>query len=183
MQEPISGASESDALPGFGPTGQCLLGISKLASLTGGLIFMGLVVMSIVSITGRKLFSMPVPGDVEMLQVCSAFAASTFFAYCHLHGGDVKVDFFTTSARPSTVHLLDALGSTLFGLVGALIAWRTTLGVLTVKEAGETTMILGWPLWIGQMLMVPGFVLMALAGFYMAGLHLIERTRLAGEKA
>ena len=25
----------------------------------------------------------------------SAFAAASFFAYCHLNGGDVKVDFFT----------------------------------------------------------------------------------------
>jgi hypothetical protein len=33
-------------------------------------------------------------------------------------------------------------------------------------------MILGWPLWIAQILMVPGFVLLALAGFYMAVLHL-----------
>ncbi len=37
-------------------------------AIAGGLVFVGLVVMSIVSITGRKLFSWPVPGDVEMLQ-------------------------------------------------------------------------------------------------------------------
>ena len=33
-------------------------------------------------------------------------------------------------------------------------------------------MILALPLWIGQSLMVPGFVLLALAGFYMCGWHL-----------
>jgi len=83
----------------------------------------------------------------------------------------VKVDFFTSRLPASKVHFLDAIGSLLVGLFGALIAWRATAGALSVREAGETTMILGWPLWIGQILMVPGFVLLALAGFYMASWH------------
>ena len=38
---------------------------------------------------------------------------------------------------------------------------------MTVKEAGETSMILAWPVWIPQALMVPGFALLAVAGIYM----------------
>ena len=41
-----------------------------------------------------------------------------------------------------------------------------------VKASGETSVILGWPVWVPQMLMIPGFVLMALAGCYMVGAHL-----------
>lgn len=171
MQEPVLPAPSSAAFSGFGPVGHWLLRICKLSSVTGSLVFVGLVAMSLVSIVGRKLFSAPVPGDVELLQMCSAFAASGFFAYCHLNGGDVKVDFFTANSKPSRVHLLDCFGSVLVGLFGALIAWRTAAGVVSVEQAGETTMILGWPLWIGQMLMVPGFVLLACAGFYMAAVH------------
>lgn len=155
----------------FGPYGRGLLNASKVAAISGGLVFVALVVMSIISIVGRKLISAPVPGDVELLQVCSAFASSTFFAYCHLNGGDVKVDFFTHKMAPSKVHLLDAVGSGLVGLFGALITWRAGAGVLSVKDAGETTMILGWPLWVGQLLMLPGFLLLALAGAYMATYH------------
>src|SRR5512139_4117958 len=116
--------------------------------------------MSIVSIVGRKVASTPVPGDVELLQLCAAAAASTFFAYCHLINGDVKVDFFTHNLPSRIVHLLDALGSILLGVFGALIAWRTAAGALSLKEAGETIAILGLPVWVGQMLMVPGFVLL-----------------------
>jgi hypothetical protein len=35
-------------------------------------------------------------------------------------------------------------------------------------EVGETSAILGWPVWIAQALMVPGFLLLAAAGFYLA---------------
>jgi TRAP-type C4-dicarboxylate transport system permease small subunit len=156
----------------FGPQGRRLLAVCKVVAILGGLVFVALVVMSIVSIVGRKVASAPLPGDVELLQVCSAFAAACFFAYCHLVGGDVKVDFFTQHLRPSRVHALDMVGSLLVGLFGALIAWRAFAGAMAVKEAGETTMILSLPLWIGQILMVPGFVLLAIAGFYMAAQHL-----------
>jgi TRAP-type C4-dicarboxylate transport system permease small subunit len=171
MQPSDSEAAGGAALPAFGRGGRALLAVCKASAIAGALVFVLLVAMSIVSIVGRKLFAAPVPGDVELLQVCSAFAAASFFAYCHLAGGDVKVDFFTHRLRPALVHRLDAAGSLLVGLFGALLAWRTLAGALSVKEAGDTTMILGWPLWIGQLLMVPGFALLALAGFYMAARH------------
>lgn len=162
---------DAAATPPFGPVGRLLFAVSKGFAVIGALAFVVLVIMSIVSIVGRKLAAAPVPGDVEMLQMGAAAATACFFAYCHLNGGDVKVDFFTTRARPRTIHRLEALGSLLLGLVGALLAWRTAAGAMTVMAAGETSMILGWPTWIPQALMVPGLALFALAGFYRATLH------------
>ncbi|HZQ61391.1 MAG TPA: TRAP transporter small permease [Casimicrobiaceae bacterium] len=159
-----SRAAALGATPGRG--GRLLLALSRYMAITGGLVFLGIVIMEIVSIVGRKLFSWPVPGDVELLQMCAAFASAAFFAYCHMVRGDVKVDFFTHNLRADRVAMLDAFGSLLVGLFGALIAWRAGAGALTVKEAGETSAILEIPVWIAQALMVPGFLLLAAAGFY-----------------
>jgi TRAP-type C4-dicarboxylate transport system permease small subunit len=163
----------------LGPGGRLLLLLSKHLAIAGGLVFVALVVMSLVSIVGRKLFSWPVPGDVELLQMCAAFAASAFFAYCHMINGDVKVDFFTHNLSPKKVARLDAFASLLMGVFGTLLAWRTGVGALAVKEAGETSAILGFPVWIAYALMVPGFLLLAAAGFYMCS-HLL---RAAGRDA
>ena len=154
-----------------------LLQASRALAIAGGLVFVALVAMEIVSIVGRKLFSWTVPGDVEVLQMCAAFASATFFAYCHLVGGNVKVDFFTHSLAPRNVARLDAFGSLLVGAFGALIAWRSAAGALSIREVGETSAILGWPVWIAQALMVPGFVMLALAGFYMSAHHLRSSAR------
>ena len=183
MQEPIPGVADTGPGAAFGPTGKALLAVSKAAAIAGGLIFVALVVMSIVSIVGRKLVSTPIPGDVEVLQMCAAFGCAAFFAYCHLSNSDVKVDFFTAKASPATVHRLDAFGSLLFGTVGALLAWRSAAGALVVRASEETSMILGWPLWVAQALMVPGLVLMALAGFYMVVHHLVQAGRDTGSAA
>ncbi len=172
MQEPNPSAAAGVSPQDFGPYGRGLFSVSKWLALVGGALFVVLVAMSIVSIVGRKLFSAPVPGDVEILQMVAAFASATFFAYCHLNGGDVKVDFFTSRASATTTHVLDAMGSCLVGVVGSLITWRALEGALSIRAAGETSMILGWPLWLAQILMVPGFALLALAGFYLMALHL-----------
>jgi len=160
---------------GYGPGGRWLLAVSRRLAIAGGIVFVALVAMSIVSIVGRKLFAWPVPGDVELLQMCAAFASSAFFAYCHLANGDVKVDFFTHRLAPHRIAALDAAGSLLVGLFGALIAWRTAAGAVSLEEVGETSAVLGWPVWIAQALMVPGFALLAAAGFYLA----VHRLRLA----
>lgn len=164
MQEPSTGAGPGS---GFGPFGRALLAVSKWTAIAGGVVFVVIVAMSVVSIVGRKVASAPVPGDVELLQLCAAFASATFFAYTHLVRGDVKVDFFTNRLVPVGRAFLDAMGSLLVGLFGALIAWRTWAGAMMVKDAGETSAILELPVWIAQILMVPSFALLALAGFYM----------------
>ncbi len=150
-----------------GPYGRILFAMATWFAYAGGAVFIGLVVMSVVSIVGRKLFNAPVPGDVEVLQMSAAFASATFFAYCHLMHGDVKVDFFTANMSSKRRVLLDSAGSLLIALLGALLAWRTGIGALSLKEAGESSAILEVPVWIAQAMMVPSFVLMALAGFYM----------------
>jgi TRAP-type C4-dicarboxylate transport system permease small subunit len=170
MHEPPVDAAPQ-AIETFGAVGRALVVACKAAAVAGALVFVALVAMSIVSIGGRKLFSAPVPGDVELLQLCAAFASATFFAWCHLNHGDVKVDFFTDRLPSAWLHALDGFGSLLVGAFGALIAWRTAAGAVALHATGETTMIVGVPLWLGQALMVPGFVLLALAGLYMAGWH------------
>ncbi len=150
-----------------GPYGRVLLATATWFAYVGGVVFIGLVIMSVVSIVGRKLFNAPVPGDVEVLQMSAAFASATFFAYCHLMHGDVKVDFFTANMSSQRRVLLDSAGSLLIGLLGALLAWRTGVGALSLKEAGESSAILEIPVWLAQAMMVPSFVLMALSGFYM----------------
>lgn len=179
MQEPMPD-SPGHGFADFGPVGQVLVFLCKLGSVLGGLIFVALVNMSIVSIVGRKLFSAPVPGDLELMQMGSAVGAAAFFAYCHLTRNDVKVDFFTQNLNPRIIAWLDAMGSLLVGLFGALISWRTWVGAMSLKEAGETSAILGWPIWLAQVLMVPGFLLLAAAGFYMAA-HFVRQATGAGK--
>ena len=59
-----------------GPVGRALVGTCKVFAMAGALVFVGIVVMSVISITGRKLFSHPIQGDAEFY--VDAFARYAF---------------------------------------------------------------------------------------------------------
>ena len=113
----------------------------------------------------------------------AAGAIASFFAHCHLQGGDVKVDFFTQNAPPRRLLLMEAAGSLLVGLFGVLLAWRTAAGAMSLHEVGESSPILAWPMWLAQAAVVPGMVLLALSGFYMSCVYMSQRRALKGSAA
>lgn len=163
----VEHATDPEALP-YGPWGMRLYAVSKAFALAGGAVFIALVGMSLISIVGRKLWSLPVPGDFEVLQMGAAVAAGTFFAYCQMADGHVRVDFFTNWIPAPVRHLLDGLAALLMSAVALLVGWRTAVGAIASFESGETSLMLGWPGWISIALIVPSFLLFALTSFYVA---------------
>jgi TRAP-type mannitol/chloroaromatic compound transport system permease small subunit len=165
--EPDRGVLHED-LPQRGPWGERLFQVSKAFALAGGMLFIALIVMSLVSIIGRKLFLMPVPGDIELMQMGTAVASAALLGYCEMEGKHLRVDFFTANLGERPKAVLDSIAHLLLGLVAALIAWRTTVAAISIQEAGETSMMLGWPVWPAIALIVPSMVVLALAGLYNA---------------
>lgn len=161
----------------FDPFGNMLLAVCKVVACIGGLVMVGITCLSIVSIVGRKLAAAPILGDVEILQMVAAPAIACFFAYCHMIGGDVKVDFIAERFSKRTQDVLDCIGSLLLAFVAALLAWRTGAGAIALHESGETSALLSWPMWISQALLVPGFALQTIVGLYMFFRHLINNAR------
>lgn len=152
-------------------TGRVLFGLSRGFALLGGLVMIGLTLMTLVSIAGRALLSQPLQGDYELIQIGSAIAIASFLPLTQLRGGHVIVDFFTARSRPAVRAGLDAFGALLVALAGAVIAWRMTDGARSLAAANDQTTILGFPTWIAVALMVPSFALLAAAGLYTAWRH------------
>ena len=178
----LAGASEAPATAAFGPWGQRLHGLTRAFAIAGGVGFIALVAMSIVSIVGRKLAASPVSGDIEMMQMGTAVASAAMLAYCEMEHHHLRVDFFTTRLSAAARHRLDALSHLLLAVVAAVVAWRTGVGSASLKEAGEASMLLLWPVWTVVAAMVPSFALLALAGLYNAG-HYWRAAAQAAERA
>ena len=157
------------------PIGRALFALSRAFALAGGIIVVALTVATLVSIVGRALFSTPLQGDYELIQIGSAIAVAAFLPLTQLRGGHVIVDFFTAHSRPGLRASLDTLGALLVGIAGGVLAWRMTVGAISLQQANDQTTILGFPTWIAVALMVPSFALLGLDGLYTAWLHLARR--------
>lgn len=154
--------------PPHSTLGMALLALSKGFALVGGAIFVALIAMSLISIVGRKLIAAPIPGDMELMQMGSAMAAAAFFPYCQMNDGHVRVDFFTTWMSAHRRAQLDGIAALLLAAVAVLLAWRTTAGAITSFDSGETSLMLGWPVWLAIAGIVPSLVLLACTGLYIA---------------
>ena len=148
-------------------------------ALAGGAVACGVALMTVASIAGRALIAKPIPGDVELTQFGIGLSISLCLPWCQLHGSNIIVDFFTQTVSARSLRRLDAFGALLLALMTALLAWRTATGALAIHEAGETSMILGLPMWWAYAVLAPGLALTALIALLQAGLHLQGRTMTA----
>lgn len=150
--------------------------LALLFALLGGLAASAVGVLTASSIVGRALWSSPIPGDVELTQFGIALAISLCLPWCQLHGANIIVDFFTARAAARTQRLLDGVGAVLLAAMTALLAWRTAVGATSVQDAGETSMILGLPMWIVYAVLAPGFALTMAIAIYQAWCHFTGRS-------
>ncbi len=148
-----------------------LIMAGKTMAISGGVLFIALIAMSLVSIIGRKLGFGSVNGDIELMQAGTAVAATAFLPYCTLLGEHIKVDFFTENMRDSLKRPIDGIAEILFAAVSALLVWRTILSAIATHESQEVTTLVSLPLWIPTALLVPGLLLMMICAIYRAYAH------------
>ena len=129
--------------------------------------------VTVVSVIGRAAFARPIFGDVELTQIGIAVCISLCLPWCQFKRGHIIVDFFTQRLPAPQQWLLDALGGVLIGIMYLLLAWRSSVGALSVHEAHETTMILGLPMWWAYAGLVPGLLLSAVVACWQAALLVV----------
>jgi TRAP-type C4-dicarboxylate transport system permease small subunit len=67
--------------------------------------------------------------------------------------------------------MLDAAGCALLVAMYFVLAWRTAVGAIGVREAQETSMILALPMWWAYASLAPGLALAGLLAAAQAWLH------------
>jgi TRAP-type C4-dicarboxylate transport system permease small subunit len=133
-----------------------------LFAMLGGLCASLVAVMIVVSVAGRALVSTPIQGDVELTQLGVALGISLCLPWCQIHGANIIVDFFTQKVGPRAQATLDGIGALALAAMTALLAWRTAVGAVSIHEAGETSVILGLPMWWTYAMLAPGLALTCL---------------------
>jgi TRAP-type C4-dicarboxylate transport system permease small subunit len=131
-------------------------------AMAGGVVLLLVAIVTLVSVGGRWLLARPVAGDVELVQLGTATALALFLPYCQLHGSHLIVDIFTARTGSSVHRRLDLAAHAIAAIVLALLALRAGAGVMDLHRAGETSMVLGVPLWLAYAAMVPSLGLAAL---------------------
>lgn len=151
----------------FPSKGRAILLLEKMCrtfAIGGALVMAALSIITVVSVLGRYFFNTPISGDFEMVEIGCAIAIAAFLPYCQLEQGNVIVDFFTHNLAKPIKNVLDAFGCLLLTVMAGLISWRLLLGGYDLYRYNDQTMILQINTWLAFLIIVPGFILLTLAG-------------------
>jgi len=121
--------------------------LARLTALLGGLVLVGLVIMSTVSVTGRAIGLGEIYGNYEVLEAGIAFAIFSFLPVTQLYGAHASVDVFTSFLSPRVNRWIVAFWEVVLMAVILLIVWRLYEGTLSHYKRGGTTNFLQFPLW------------------------------------
>ena len=136
--------------------GVCFEHLTRTVAMAGGLLLIGVMALTVLSILGRSLFNAPIPGDYELTELACGVAVFAFLPYGHLKNANVVVEFFTARLHPRLRTALDTLHSFAFTMVAGLVAWRLFVGGMHKLRDGETTLFLGLPIHWGYFLALLG---------------------------
>ena len=138
-------------------------------ALLGGLVLAGIALMSTWSAASGWLFSRPLPGDFEMVEMLVAVSVFMFLPYCQLTSANVSADLFTARAGPRTVALLELLAALVALGFSLLLLWRMHEGLLDYRQYIETTTILRIPIWYAYVPALASLALLAAAALISIG--------------
>jgi TRAP-type C4-dicarboxylate transport system permease small subunit len=138
-------------------------------ALLGGLVLAGIALMSTWSAASGWLFSRPLPGDFEMVEMLVAVSVFMFLPYCQLTSANVSADLFTARAGPRTVALLELLAALVALGFSLLLLWRMYEGLLDYRQYIETTTILRIPIWYAYVPALASLALLAAAALISIG--------------
>jgi TRAP-type C4-dicarboxylate transport system permease small subunit len=140
-----------------------------LWALAGGLIIVGLVLMTGASAVSNLIWGTPFSGDFELVKHLVAVAAFAFLPYCQLTGSNVTVDIFTEGMDERPKAAMQFLASAVAAALAALLFWQMWKGMFDYMRYPEYTQVLGIPLWTAFPPMLASLVLLFVASLITAG--------------
>jgi TRAP-type C4-dicarboxylate transport system permease small subunit len=121
--------------------------ITRWLAIVGGGLLLVAIVLTLVSVIGRYGFSQPLPGDYEIVEIVCAIGVFLFFPYTHATNSNITAEFFTSGLSERSKRFLDVIHDIVFALVAALLTWRVGSGLADKYLNGETSVLIGIPLW------------------------------------
>jgi TRAP-type C4-dicarboxylate transport system permease small subunit len=131
-------------------------------ALAGGIVLLGVAVMTTWSAATGWVVGKPLPGDFELTEVLVSIAVFSFLPYCQLTDSNVTADLFTSKAGPRALASFRLFATVLALGFAVVLMWRTYAGLIDYRKYVETTAILKIPIWWAY---VPAVVSLALLIF------------------
>ncbi|APX12698.1 C4-dicarboxylate ABC transporter permease [Tateyamaria omphalii] len=167
--------------------------LSRMSAVIGGIVLVGLVLLTTLSIAGRELSKLghalgdgwfgqlllasgvdEIRGTYELTEAGVAFAIFAFFPVCQFYNQHATVDVFTSALPRRPLGWLRAFWEVVLAAVIVFIGLRLYEGMLRYLGNGETTLFLQFPVWWAYAASVGAAAIAGLTAVYCAWVRVVE---------
>ena len=134
----------------------------KFLNLFASLVILGVMFIGVFQVLGRKLFDIPVPGYVDIIEMVMTIFAFISIAYCQRLGGHVRMEIILGRLKGRILYGLEIFG-TLVALGVVLILMNFAFEhFLRAYEIGDSTIDIQLVIWPSKLLVPFAFGVLAL---------------------
>lgn len=132
--------------------------VEGVLALISGLAVFSLMVLAVISVTGRNFFSQPVPGYVDWIEQAMPLIAFMGIAFAQRDGGHIRMDMLVGALRGRVLYLVEFITTLAVLTLMVLLVWGTwahfarSFDFAAPLWSRDSTMDIALPLWPAKLL-------------------------------
>lgn len=145
-----------------------LLRLERFFAMISGLAVLSLMVLAVVSVGGRNMFNMPLPGYVDWIEQVMPLIAFMGVSYTQREGGHIRMDILIGLLRGRALWLAEMISVLLILLLLLALVWgswehfQRSFDFAAPLWSRDSSIDIGIPLWPTKLLVPVAFSVLIL---------------------
>jgi len=145
-----------------------LLRLERFLALLSGLAVFSLMVLAVVSVSGRNFFNSPLPGYVDWIEQVMPLIAFMGVAYVMREGGHIRMDILVGQLRGRALYLVELITTLCVLALMVLLVWGTwahfqrSFDFAAPMWSRDSSMDIALPIWPAKLLAPVAFGVLCL---------------------
>ncbi|MGO1118164.1 TRAP transporter small permease subunit [Rhodovibrionaceae bacterium A322] len=131
-------------------------------NLAAGIVVLLLMLLAVLQIFGRKLFNIPVPGFIDMVEQAMAVFAFLGIAYCQRLGGHIRMDILVGQLKGRALWSAEMISTFLMLLVSLALTYGSWIHFKRAYDLGDSSIDIAIPLWPAKFMVPLALTLLSL---------------------
>lgn len=145
-----------------------LLRLERAFALISGLAVFALMLLAVVSVTGRNAANAPLPGYVDWIEQAMPLIAFMGISYVMREGGHIRMDILVGKLRGRALYLVELITTLAVLILMALLVWGTwahfdrSFDFAAPMWSRDSSMDIALPLWPAKLMAPLAFSILCL---------------------
>ncbi|MEM7318268.1 MAG: TRAP transporter small permease [Pseudomonadota bacterium] len=148
-----------------------LLHVERFLALISGIAVFMLMVLAVVSVSGRNAFNAPLPGYVDWIEQAMPLIAFLGISFVQREGGHIRMDIVISRLHARALWLFELVSVVLILMLMLALVWGSWAHFVRSFDFGaplwsrDSSIDIGIPLWPAKLLAPVAFVVLSLRLF------------------